>query len=86
VRTCDVHVPFQPASLAVLQGPHFLLSGGLQIDGSEIAPIVAAQLENACDEIDRQVQKTMMRVSLPLRSSAGYPRSRHIFRVRPHRL
>ncbi|KAG2143055.1 hydantoinase [Suillus clintonianus] len=38
----------------LLEGPHFLLSGGLQIDGSEIASIVVAQVESACDEINRQ--------------------------------
>jgi DUF917 family protein len=38
----------------VLEGPHFLLSGGLQIDGSEIASVVVAQVESACDEINRQ--------------------------------
>lgn len=38
----------------LLEGPHFLLSGGLQIDGSEIASVVVAQVESACDEIDRQ--------------------------------
>ncbi|KAG2059779.1 hydantoinase [Suillus hirtellus] len=38
----------------LLEGPHFLLSGGLQIDGSEIASVVVAQVESACDEINRQ--------------------------------
>ncbi|OAX41291.1 hydantoinase [Rhizopogon vinicolor AM-OR11-026] len=38
----------------LLEGPHFLLSGGLQIDGSEIAPVIAAQVEDACDQIKRQ--------------------------------
>ncbi|KAG1730811.1 hydantoinase [Suillus paluster] len=38
----------------LLEGPHFLLSGGLQIDGSEIASVVLTQVESACDEIKRQ--------------------------------
>lgn len=86
MRTCGDDGLYQRALPAVLEGPHFLLSGGLQIDGSEIASINAAQVEDACGEIKRQVQKMIMSVSLQLRWSAGYPRSCRVFRVRPYRL
>ncbi|KAL4067052.1 hypothetical protein V8B97DRAFT_2025339 [Scleroderma yunnanense] len=36
---------------SLLEGPSFLLSGGLQIDGSEISPIDTSQVESACTKI-----------------------------------
>ncbi|KAI6148587.1 hydantoinase [Pisolithus tinctorius] len=36
---------------ALLQGPCFLVSGGLQIDGSEISPVNTSEIEAACKEI-----------------------------------
>lgn len=47
----DAHRP-----LPVLKGPCFLVSGGLQIDGSEIAGIDAAEIESACDMIDKEAR------------------------------
>ncbi|KAH7926166.1 hydantoinase [Leucogyrophana mollusca] len=38
----------------LLEGPCFLVSGGLQIDGSEIAPIKQQEILDACVEIKRQ--------------------------------
>ncbi|KIM59617.1 hypothetical protein SCLCIDRAFT_27170 [Scleroderma citrinum Foug A] len=37
-----------------LEGPSFLLSGGLQIDGSEISPVDLSQVESACTEIAKR--------------------------------
>ncbi|KAI6168449.1 hydantoinase [Pisolithus thermaeus] len=36
---------------ALLQGPYFLVSGGLQIDGSEISSVDPCEIESACKEI-----------------------------------
>ncbi|GBE85493.1 hypothetical protein SCP_0800100 [Sparassis crispa] len=38
----------------LLEGPHFLLSGGLQIDGSEISSVNRKEVEEACAEIRKQ--------------------------------
>ncbi|KAH7886988.1 hydantoinase [Phlebopus sp. FC_14] len=38
----------------LLEGPCFLVSGGLQIDGSEIATVDTTEIETACTEIERQ--------------------------------
>ncbi|KIJ62134.1 hypothetical protein HYDPIDRAFT_189204 [Hydnomerulius pinastri MD-312] len=40
----------------LLEGPCFLVSGGLQIDGSEIASVDTAEIESACEEISRQAR------------------------------
>jgi len=39
---------------AVLEGPCFLVSGGLQIDGSEIASVIATEIESTCEKIEEQ--------------------------------
>ncbi|KAF9225738.1 hydantoinase [Gyrodon lividus] len=38
----------------LLQGPCFLVSGGLQIDGSEIASVIVTEIESACEKIEEQ--------------------------------
>jgi N-methylhydantoinase A/oxoprolinase/acetone carboxylase beta subunit len=38
----------------ILKGPCFLVSGGLQIDGSEIASVNATEIESACHKIDQE--------------------------------
>ena len=40
----------------VLKGPCFLVAGGLQIDGSEIASVSATEIESACDVIDKEAR------------------------------
>ncbi|KAG6333941.1 hypothetical protein ID866_5152 [Astraeus odoratus] len=44
-------VGFPPDLRSLLEGPCFLVSGGLQIDGSEIAPVQPSEIESACREI-----------------------------------
>ncbi|EIW78714.1 hydantoinase [Coniophora puteana RWD-64-598 SS2] len=47
-----VSFPFELRDL--LEGPSFLVSGGLQIDGSEIASVSKDEIVNACAEIKKQ--------------------------------
>ncbi|KAM0746963.1 putative hydantoinase [Meredithblackwellia eburnea MCA 4105] len=49
---------------AILEGPSFLLSGGLQIDGREIAPISKEEVEAACSEIKKQNIRAIAIVSV----------------------
>ncbi|KII93913.1 hypothetical protein PLICRDRAFT_102080 [Plicaturopsis crispa FD-325 SS-3] len=48
----------------LLEGPHFLLSGGLQIDGSEISPVDKAEIEDAAREIRKQNIRAVAIVSV----------------------
>ncbi|KAF8438026.1 hydantoinase [Boletus edulis BED1] len=47
-------VGFPPDLKNFLKGPCFLVSGGLQIDGSEISTVNATEIESACDRIDKE--------------------------------
>ncbi|KAF8839162.1 putative hydantoinase [Paxillus ammoniavirescens] len=38
----------------LLEGPCFLVSGGLQIDGSEIASVIVGEIESTCEKIKEQ--------------------------------
>ncbi|KIM59643.1 hypothetical protein SCLCIDRAFT_27185 [Scleroderma citrinum Foug A] len=46
--------PFPLHLRSLLEGPSFLLSGGLQIDGSKISPVEPSQVESACTEIAKR--------------------------------
>ncbi|EJT98542.1 hydantoinase [Dacryopinax primogenitus] len=48
---CPPFASFPRELRSILKGPVFMLSGGLQIDGREIAPVIPAEVEAACKEI-----------------------------------
>lgn len=43
----------------VMEGPHFLVNGGIQIDGNAIGKVDESQIEAACEEIKAQVGQTI---------------------------
>ncbi|KZO99530.1 hypothetical protein CALVIDRAFT_477301 [Calocera viscosa TUFC12733] len=53
-RKCPPFASFPRELRSILAGPVFMLSGGLQIDGREIAPVIPAEVEAACKEIAAQ--------------------------------
>jgi hypothetical protein len=77
-----LHVP-------VLKGPCFLVSGGLQIDGSEIASVNATEIESACHKIDQEArlvyQLTVISAVLNVNTLKGRPCSCDHLGFCPHR-
>ncbi|KAG9313373.1 hydantoinase [Chiua virens] len=54
-------VGFPPDLISILKGPCFLVSGGLQIDGSEIATVDPSEIASACDTIDKEARPSDIR-------------------------
>ncbi|KAH0826673.1 hydantoinase [Lanmaoa asiatica] len=48
----------------ILKGPCFLVSGGLQIDGSEIATVNATEIESTCHKIDKEARLSFAIISV----------------------
>lgn len=69
----------------ILQGPTFMVEGGLQIDGSEISQIQEAEIEEACREIQSQVSRICQSVD-PALMFIGHPIDCNLRCVRSYRL